>query len=517
MTRISKINKWIAGFAVSSLFIATSCTSSFDDINTNPDATTTVTPAMLATKLLLDIVPSANSQNSEFCCKRLFWGEQIDYYQYNSFGKGSFNSIQTLTNAQKIVELASEVDLDAYTGLFYFLKGWIFYQTTMDMGDIPYSETLNINEYRYPKYDEQKDVFAGVLSDLAKADEYFSKASSFRGDPFYNGDPTLWRKATNVFRLKVLMSLQKRADDTPDLKIKETFAEIVQSKPLFESSSDNLQVVYADKAGQQNPSHESKTKSINVFAGSKTIIDPLKEFKDYRLFYYFAPMQVFTDPIYLPEGKTLLERNDWNAYQGMDTSAPFAEEQKKITQYYHCRPNDVYRLSYVGVPSIRLGYADMNFILAEAAERGWINKPAKQYYDEGIRASFLFVRSTVPAEYNNGVTITDEYIDNYIGSEKVAYKENATSTDRLKQIWLQSYLASYLHLAWNSYYDYRRTGYPELPINPETNLNDTKDKIPVRWLYPSDETNYNNEQLKKALDRQWNGVDNVNSIMWVIK
>ena len=35
----------------------------------------------------------------------------------------------------------------------------------------------------------------------------------------------------------------------------------------------------------------------------------------------------------------------------------------------HSRPNDVYRLSYVGVPCIRLGYADMNFLLAEAVEK----------------------------------------------------------------------------------------------------------------------------------------------------
>lgn len=517
MTIKSNINKWIAGFAISFLFIANGCTSSFDDINTNPDATTTVTPAMLATKLLIDIVPSANSQNSELCCKRLFWGEQIDYYQYNSFGKGSFSNIQNLINAQKMVELAADVDQDAYAGLFYFLKGWIFYHTTMEMGDIPYNEALNIKEFRYPKYDEQKDIFAGILSDLAKANEHFSKASSFRGDPFYKGDPTLWRKATNVFRLKVLMSLQKRAEDTPELKIQDTFAEIVRNCPLFENNSDNLQVVYSDKKGQQNPSHETNTKSINVYAGSKTIIDPLKEFNDYRLFYYFAPMQAMTDPLYLPKGETLLEKNDWNAYQGMDVSAPFAEEQKKITQYYHCRPNDVYRLSYVGVPSICLGYADMNFILAEAAERGWISGSAKQYYNEGIRASFLFVRTTVPDEYNNGVTITDKYIEDYITSDKVIYKENATSTDRLHQIWLQSYLASFLHLAWDSYFDYRRTGYPKLPINPETNLNDAKDKIPVRWLYPDGETNYNKEQLNIALERQWGGVDNVNKLMWVIK
>lgn len=53
--------------------------------------------------------------------------------------------------------------------------------------------------------------------------------------------------------------------------------------------------------------------------------------------------------------------------------------------------------------------------------------------------------------------------------------------------------------------------------NPETNLNDDKYKIPVRWLYPESETNYNKEQLINAVNRQWGGSEDVNKIMWIIK
>lgn len=67
-----------------------------------------------------------------------------------------------------MMELASEEDKDAYSGLFYFMKGWNFWRCTMSMGDIPYSQALDIEEYRYPVYDSQKDVFIGVLSDLEK-------------------------------------------------------------------------------------------------------------------------------------------------------------------------------------------------------------------------------------------------------------------------------------------------------------------------------------------------------------
>lgn len=200
------------------LVLSGSCTSSFDDLNTNPDATTKVTPAMLATGLLLDHVKSANNDNSELFCKRLFWGEQMYEYQYNRLQNGSFNKIQSLTNAQKMVELSSDNNKNAYTGLFYYLKGWAFYRATMDMGDIPYSQALQVDEYKYPKYDEQKDVFKGILNDLEQADKYFSQATKgISGDPFYNGDPVKWRKASNVLRLKVLMSLSKEQTTLPNL------------------------------------------------------------------------------------------------------------------------------------------------------------------------------------------------------------------------------------------------------------------------------------------------------------
>ena len=82
---------------------------------------------------------------------------------------------------------------------------------------------------------------------------------------------------------------------------------------------------------------------------------------------------------------------------------------------------------------------------------------------------------------------------------------------------MQAYLASFFHLQWESYFEYRRTENPDLPINPETNLNEVRDKIPMRWLYPQNEINYNKQQMDIALQNQWNGVDNINNIMWIIK
>lgn len=99
----------------------------------------------------------------------------------------------------------------------------------------------------------------------------------------------------------------------------------------------------------------------------------------------------------------------------------------------------------------------------------------------------------------------------------VAYNTKGTQIERLKQIWIQVYIARYYHMQYDKYYDYRRNIYPEFPINPNTNLNDDKTKIPMRWQYPENELLYNKEQYLAALDRQWGGTDNVNNVMWLLK
>ena len=86
--------KAIACFLIG-IFSLSGCTSTFDDLNTNPDTTTKVNASMLASKVILDMTKSASNWRNEFLVKRMFWGEQIDDRQYNRFGKVSFENIQT--------------------------------------------------------------------------------------------------------------------------------------------------------------------------------------------------------------------------------------------------------------------------------------------------------------------------------------------------------------------------------------------------------------------------------------
>ena len=81
----------------------------------------------------------------------------------------------------------------------------------------------------------------------------------------------------------------------------------------------------------------------------------------------------------------------------------------------------------------------------------------------------------------------------------------------------QKYLAGFMQLPYQTYYDYRRTGYPKFPINEKTSLNfNAPNKIPVRWRYPDTENQYNKENVEEAIKRQYNGVDEVNKLMWIL-
>ncbi|WP_316842921.1 SusD/RagB family nutrient-binding outer membrane lipoprotein [Pedobacter gandavensis] len=486
----------------------------FDSINTNPNTPTMSTAPMLATNLILNI--TRNSADKSFLSpaitsKHIAWGELAQGEQYNSFGSAGFGGLQVLTNVQKMIDLAPEVDKKAFTGLGLFIKAYKLYYLSLSVGDIPYSEALqgeagNIK----PKYDTQKEVMLQVLQDLETSANAFKVAKNFGGDPIFNGKVDNWLRVVNSFRLKVLISLSKKDTDA-ELKIKERFAQILANEPLMRTNTDNLQLVYSDKAGQIYPFNNVQNKYTVYGMISSVLSDSLKKYNDYRLFYYAAPskFKLVTE---------LKAANDWDAYMGTDPSIDFSEVVKLFNTTKYSQLNLRYTDYAAGEPQVRVGFAEQNFIIAEAIVRGWAPGAAQTYYEQGIKNSMNFVVSSTPDDvrFHSGRKMTPTYIDSYVTGTYVSFSANPAT--QLKQIWMQKYLTYFMHYSYDAYYNYRRTGYPELPINPSTNTNpDDKTKIPVRYLYPGDEYTYNVANLKVALDRQYGGSDKSNDLMWILK
>lgn len=505
-------NKYIGilGILIASLLF--SC-NQFEEINTNPDTTTQVSASMLCTNVVLSITKFSGKD-----AKVMIAGNALPKYvgyanegqmdaQYNKIGSSDFGSMTALPNIDKMVEYSvGSVTENSYKGIAKFARAFMFYEMTMEMGDIPYSETNQGADGVYrPKFDTQEEIFKGILDELKEADQFFANGVTFTGDPTpYNGDPVKWRKATNAFALKVLMSLSKK-ESVASLNVKSRFAEIVAAGNLMTSTSDYLGLVYSST--NKHPIY-----STNDLFTSKTILsslltDNLKSLNDRRLFYFADPAVA-----QLAAGKT---QSDVDAYVGVDVSMDYATMNAEHSAGKYSLINSRYLKEEASEPRVILSYAEQQLILAEARVRGWISSgTAKTYYEDGVKSALAMIMAT-KSSYAHGKAIDQAYINGYFSGE-AAFK--SSTEDQLKQIWMQRYILNFMQDSQTSFFEYRRNAYPVFPINAATSLNENnKSGIPMRWLYPSSETNYNRENLIEALDRQYDGYDEINKLMWLLK
>lgn len=484
----------------------------FDEINTNPDATTTVSASLLCTNVVLRTCQFSGDAKAYITQNALpkyvgYANEGQMEEQYNRISNSNFGAMTILPNIEQMVLAAQGGVLEnSYKGVAKFARAYMFFRLTMEMGDIPYSESgLGEKGLFRPKYDTQEEIFIGILNELKEADQYFANARTFTGDPTpYAGNPEKWRRATNSLALKILMSLSKK-EGLASLDVKKRFADIVEAGYLLEPTTGYFGLNYST----QNKHPLSGTN--NLFTSrtvlSSLLVNNLKKINDRRLFYYGEPAGSL-----IAAGKL---QSDTAAYVGVDVDIDYAAMNAGHSANKYSVLNKRYLTEHATEPRILLSYGEQQLILAEARLRGWISTGnAQDYYQDGVKSALAVIMAT-KSSYAHNRPIDQNYINNYFQGE-AAFK--TTLDDQLKQVWMQRYLLNFMQDAQFSYFEYRRTTYPEFPINPATSLNENNvNGIPMRWMYPSSETNYNRENLIIALDRQYDGYDEINKIMWLLK
>lgn len=485
----------------------------YEDINTNPDTTTQVSASMLCTNVVLQVTRFSGRDAKVLVAENAL-PKYVGYAnegqmgeQYNKIGGSSFGGMTMLPNLDKMLEYAQgSVMEDSYKGMASFARAYLFFRLTMEMGDIPYSETNQGAEGLYrPKYDTQEEVFKGVLDELKEADQYFAVGQTFTGDPTpYNGDPAKWRRAVNAFSLKVLMTLSQK-ESVASLDIKNRFAAIVASGQLLEANTGFLGLNYSTQ--NKHPLSGTNDLFTSRTVISSLLIDNLKNLNDRRMYYFAEPAGA-----QIAAGKSA---DDPEAFVGLDVSIDYATMNAGHSANLYSLLNKRYLTEEATEPRMVMTYAEQQLILAEARIKGWISTGnARDYYESGVKAALAAIGAT-KASYAHGKPIDQAYINGYFTGE-AAFK--ATTEEQLKQIWMQRYLLQFMQDAQSSYFEYRRHGFPVFPINPATSLNENnKNGLPMRWLYPSSETNYNRENLEEALQRQYDGYDEINKIMWLLK
>lgn len=505
--------KYILIVIVSSA-IAMSC-SKFEEINTNPDNPTTVSPDMLATQVMKSAYRFWNPNPNDFTSGNLYnkhiamleTNPNPYQYYYSYYPYGSLGSFQNLTDLKRMVEFAEDGPFEnSFRGLAMFMKASYGLSSTLDMGDIPYSEAGMAEEgITRPKYDKQADVFTGILNDLQEAEAYFADGTDFDGDIMLGGDVTKWRKLSNAMQLKVLQTISKQI--TADQIAR--FAAIVSAGNLMEGNDDNFKLVYTENPNANHPFWNGEDRRIYT-AISKLAVDALKNLDDYRLFYFAEPAQALIDGG--------LVESDFDAYEGAPTSLSAELLALNNQSGAYSLVNRRYAIFLDGDPMLRFTYSEQCFIIAEAIEEGWVSGNAQEYYENGVTAMLeYYMNLPHTADHVHGMAIDQPYIDNYF-TGNAAYATAGTKEDRLQQIWTQRWLIDFFQGNGGNYPQFLRTGYPEYPLDPATSLNpDDQTVYTKRWMYPTSEQTSNPENYQKAIDEQYGGYDGINEIPWYLK
>jgi hypothetical protein len=402
----------------------------------------------------------------------------------------SFNGAYTaeLSNFQAVID-AGKADGEALLwGPAQVMRSLIFGYVTDVWGDVPYSEALKLRAEEpitKPAYDAQTDIYAGLFADLDEAVTAMAAGgvqSLGSADPIFGGDGLKWRRFGNSLRARHAMRLANVDAARARAQLN---AAIGASGGLIQSNADNAQIDWPGDGVYDNP-WSTNNKSRDDHRLSKTLMDQMLPFSDPRVAVYAQPTQCFVNPS--APGCPASPPQYAGLQNGLSSteSAVLGRVTSRPGLVFYSTPDfcvGCASLPGATFPSFIMTYAEVSFILAEAAERGWITGSAASYYVQGIQASM--------AQW--GVSDAAA-IATFLARSEIAY---AGGTAGLRQIALQKWIALYTDgiQAWS---EWRRTCIPEtVKPGPSAIIG----SVPRRYQYSVTEGSVNETNVQAAVGR----------------
>lgn len=487
---MKNIKRTVLGF-LTSIFLITSlpsCTDGFESINTDPNRMPVVPPSSLLAPTiyyghwtLLNYSRSVFGQLMQYSVQTNGFESISQYTIKDSQPTYLWNNLyRRLNDANEMCVLAEDLEDDTSLAVGLTLKAWLMANITDIWGDVPYSEALKANEGQYqPKFDNQEDIYTGILADLERANTIFATSSttiSETSDILYGGSKAKWRKLCNSLRVRYLLRVSSQSSMNSGAKIQEIL-DNPSKNPIFTSAADGAIISYSGVEPFVNPFYNVKT---NEFSGNfrmcSRLVKQMNGTNDPRRSLYMT--SIAGEYYGIDSGNDqayILEAMDNN---GLGTSRFHTNLQNKNYQY------------------ALMSYSELQFCLAEAAHRGLISGNATQYHENALRATFTEWKSTASATAINA----------FVTRASVAY--DGTLDRIMEQKWISLFFVGYE--SWN---DYRRTGLPQMPMG---NALDNQGVLPTRLRYPAILQSINATNWKQAVDNL-GGTDSMTSKLWWAK
>lgn len=295
--------RFLLAFSVLTLVLSLPSCKKYLDINTNPNAATTLDPKLLfsyAVTSYVNLRPSgdlgfpmclAGQTMADGFNNPTGWAGgglneaeyRIDPLIYGNPWRAYYTSIgNNLQQAIKIAESASPKNNNA-AAQCKVLLALVYYELTTIYGDVPYSESFN-SDIAYPHFDSQQTVLNGVISTLDGALAQFDETSTVKisdYDLFYKGDIGKWKKLAKSLKLRTYMVMVDK-DPTAAAKI----GAMMTAGGMVSSSADNFFVPFQNILQKYNPKYDISNRyngNQNFFFAIKWVTDYMDPMNDPRL------------------------------------------------------------------------------------------------------------------------------------------------------------------------------------------------------------------------------------------
>ncbi|HEY0245150.1 MAG TPA: SusD/RagB family nutrient-binding outer membrane lipoprotein [Mucilaginibacter sp.] len=504
------------------------CKKEFQNLYVNPNKPTSVPASLLLNNVMNAMLEAPGGQLDRTNQYQLQNNSYFGNNQYD-FGPGS-NLYPTLINVVNMEATAASSgvgDLNPYHALGKFFRAYYFSKMSLQMGDIPMTQALQGAAMLTPVYDPQKTIFINCLNLLDQSNSDLTALiaannTTLAGDMYFANNLKAWQKVVNTYRLRLLIHLSKKTADA-DLNVAQQFAMIVGNPakyPIMQSSSDDLKYTWLDPTNRY-PLNKETFANGALNNSADTYVGLLTAKSDPRVF-------ITTDPapqLVTAGGSPTAFSSFQGGNIGLDIGVLASQNGGGILSYIN---RYRYYAGYTGEPTAIINYTEMCFNIAEAINRGWLTTGplgnAEAYYNAGIQSSMAFygipqTGSMTVYSLPLGIPVTGPYVSgtvnvnyaNYYAQPLVKYAgDNATG---LQQIIEQKYVAFYLNSGLEAYFNWRRTGIPTFKTGVGTANNG---KIALRYKYFTSEQSANLANYNAAI-AQYNNVDDVNGVMWILK
>ena len=497
-----------------SLIFAVSCTDDFNEINEQPDALSVsdVSAKFFVTNIqkgLFKPVAGAlwfgqifhqdqyagqhSGGHSQYAWDGNFGWEYTSWLQEGTNGwLAGYNS--SLTSYLKQVGEGGALENDQYFAIGLIMKGLYYQLYTDQVGMIPYSEASD-PDIKLPKYDEQIDIYKGVIAELNEAISLIgSNTTTGEGvnllrenDVIFNGDMQKWKQLANSLKLRMALRAHGApGEDFASAAVSEAISSgvLADSDALFESYNE-VSNIWVEHSSYGDIYYGFG--AAGQWKMGEPLINALSSNNDPRLSFMSKPSPGGTVTLDITEASdkqiAFLKSTLDNAGLVLDTDYTWTQTSSELTITMAENTN------YVGLPLrlspnikglfngnlfsdpadivvnksnegkeispfIVMSAADSHFMIAEAIVKGLASGDAAGHYQTGLEYAMSLWNTS----------ITSDFSSSNMG------KLTGSVDEKLEKIATQRWIANYTN-GYESWSIVRDTGYPTSAITTSSDNN----------------------------------------------